>query len=137
MRQLVAQSSLDLFGEQSAIVAEISLQRVAVDHDSVLVALARHTVAEVMAVGMGLRAAIGDNHRDVFQHFLELIGQCVDRIDNQRFELVEVKLACHVTTVKAPELLDGGAGIDYVRFTAEGSRPILATIGRAKCEIAS
>jgi hypothetical protein len=68
----------------------------------------------------------------------QLVAQgALDLFGEQRFELVEVKLARHVTTVKAPDLLDGAAGIDYVRLTAEESRPILATIGRAKCEIAS
>ena len=68
----------------------------------------------------------------------QLVAQgALDLFGKQRFELVEVKLAWHVTTVKAPDLLDGATGIDYVRLTAEESRPILATIGRAKCEIAS
>ena len=66
----------------------------------------------------------------------QLVAQgALDLFDEQRAIVTEV--SWHVTTVKAPDLLDGVGGIDYVRRTAEESRPILATIGRAKCEIAS
>jgi hypothetical protein len=43
-----------------------------------------------VAVGVVLLAEVRDNHGDAFQHPLELLGQCVDRVDDQRLELVRL-----------------------------------------------
>ena len=82
------QGALYLLREQSAIVAKIPLQRVAIDHDPILIAIARDAVAVVLPVRMDLGSAIGDDDRDRFEHSLEFLGEGVDRIDDQRFELV-------------------------------------------------
>ena len=93
----MTQGSLDLAGEQVSVVAEVALQRVAVDDDPVLIAFASQTVSEVVTVRMRLGTEIGDHHRDVRQNLLEFVGQPVDRIDDQRFELVELGSVGHVS----------------------------------------
>ena len=65
MGELVAQGALDLAGEQRPVVAEVPFQRVAVDHDPVLVVFAGDAVAEVLAVGVDLGAEVGDDDRDL------------------------------------------------------------------------
>ena len=82
----MAQGPLDLAGEQRPIVAEVPLQRVAVDHDPVLVVFARDAVAEVLTVCMHFGAAVRDDDRDPRQHVLEFLGQAVDRVDDHGFD---------------------------------------------------
>ncbi len=94
--QLVAKRPLDLAGQKIPIVAEVPLKRVAIDDDPVLVAFSRNPVSEVLAVGMHLLAAIGNHDGDLRQHLLEFIRQPIDRIDDQRLELVEVRRIRHV-----------------------------------------
>ncbi len=53
-------------------MAEVALQRVAVDDDPVLIAFARNAVSEVLAVRMCFGSEIGDYDRDVRQYLLEL-----------------------------------------------------------------
>ena len=65
--QLVAQRALDLPRQQRPVVAEVPLERVAVDDDPVLEALAGDPVAEVLAVGVALAAEVGDDHRHALQ----------------------------------------------------------------------
>lgn len=93
----MAQGALDLAGEQLAVVAEVAFQRVAVDDDSVLVAFARDSVAEVLAVGVHLGPQVGNDDGDVREHLLEFVGQPVDRVDDQRLELVELTLLGHAS----------------------------------------
>jgi hypothetical protein len=85
--QLMAQSALDLAGEQLSIVAKVALQGVAVDDDPVLVPIVDDTIAEVLAVSAMLGAKIGDDHGDVFEQLPQLRRQGVDRVGNQPFEL--------------------------------------------------
>lgn len=86
------QRLLNLTGEQLAVVAEVTFERVAVDHDSVLVAFRRDPVAEVLAVGMALGAEIGDDHRNLFQHPLEFLREGVNRVGDKGFELIGLGL---------------------------------------------
>ena len=72
--ELVAQGPLDLAGEQLAVVAEVALEGVAVDHDPVLVAFAGDAVAEVLAVGVVLGAEVGDDDRDLSSTFWNSSG---------------------------------------------------------------
>lgn len=86
------QRLLDLAGEQLAVVAEVAFERVAVDHDPVLVAFRRHPVAKVLAVGVALGAELGDNYRHLFQHPLEFLWQRIDRIGDEGFEIIRLGL---------------------------------------------
>ena len=90
MGELVTKGDLDLFREQVAVVAEVPFEGVAVDHDPVLVAFAGDPVAVVLAVGAFLGPEVGDDDRDARQHLLELVGQAVDRVGDQRFERIEL-----------------------------------------------
>lgn len=98
--QLVAQGSLHLPGQQLGVVAEVALERVAVDDDPVLVPFSRDPVAEVLAVGPVLGATIGDDHRHLLQQLPEFLGQGVDRVCDQGFELVRLGFAFHATRVR-------------------------------------
>ena len=95
--ELVAQGPLDLSGEKLAIVAEVTFEGVAVDDDPVLVAFTGDPVAVIHPVGVVLRPEIGDDHRDALQHFLELLRQSVDRVDDEGLELIEVRSVGHST----------------------------------------
>jgi len=95
MGELVPQSPLDLPGKQRPIVAEVAFERVPVDDDPVLVAFPRETVAEVMAVGPGLGAAVGDDHGDRLEHCLEFLRQRVDRVGYERRELIQLFISGH------------------------------------------
>ena len=72
-------------------MAEVALERVAVDHDPVLPALPRDAVAEVLAVGALLGAELGDDHGDRLQHSLEFLRQGVDRVGDQLRERVGLR----------------------------------------------
>lgn len=72
--KLVTQGPLDLAGKQIPVVAKVTLQRVAIDDDPVLIAFARDAIPEVLAVGVLLGSEIGDYDRNVRQHLLELVG---------------------------------------------------------------
>jgi hypothetical protein len=98
--ELVAQGSLDLTGQQIAIVPEVAFEGVAIDHDPVLVALAGDPVAEVVAVGVVLGAEVGDDHRDPFQDLLELLRQGVDRVGDKGLEPIRLRLVRHRLTVE-------------------------------------
>lgn len=95
MRQLVAQRARYLFGEQLPIVPEVAFERVAVNHDSVLVTFARDSVTKVLTVSMFLGAQIGDDYGDRLQHLLEFLRKRIDRIGDQRFELIEFRGSGH------------------------------------------
>lgn len=97
MGELVTQGSLDLAGKEVAVVAEVALQRVAIDHDPVLVAFAGDTVPVVHAVGAMLGAEIGDDDRDVLEHLLKFLRQRVDGVGDEGFELVEVRGVGHAS----------------------------------------
>ena len=58
VRQLVAEGPLDLGAQDVRVVSEVPLERVLVDDDPVGVVVARHGVAEVVAVGAVLGAAL-------------------------------------------------------------------------------
>jgi predicted transcriptional regulator len=92
MGELVPQRLLDLAGKQLRVVTEVALERVAVDHDSILVAIRRHPVAEVLAVGVALEPEIGDDDRHLLEDALELLGQGVDRVGDQDFEGIRLGL---------------------------------------------
>lgn len=83
----MADGPLDLACEQRAVMAEVPFQGVLVDHDPVLVTFPRNPVAGILAVGADLVPAVGDHHGNAFQHLLKLLGQPVDRIDDQRLEI--------------------------------------------------
>jgi hypothetical protein len=104
--ELMAQGPLDLTGEEIAIVAEIAFERVPVDDDPVLVLLARDPVAEVLAICAYLGPEIGHHHRHPGQHLLEFVRQPVDRIDDQRLELVKLGGIGHAITVARGALAD-------------------------------
>src|SRR5215213_4961471 len=87
MGELVTQGPLDLGGEQSAVVAEVALQGVAIDHDPVLEAVTGDAVAEVLAVGADLGAQLRDDDRDLGQNPLEFLREAIDRVDDQLLEL--------------------------------------------------
>ena len=95
MRQLVTEGDLDLLRQQFAVVAEVPFQGVAVDHDPVLVAFAGKPVAVVLAVGAFLGPEVRDDDRDARQHLLELVGEAVDRVGDERFERIELGLTGH------------------------------------------
>ncbi len=97
--ELVAQGPLDLPGEEGAIVAEVALQRVAIDDDPVLIAFARDAVAGVLTVRMDLGSEVGHHHGDLRQHLLEFVRQPVDRVGDQRLELIEVRRFGHAPRV--------------------------------------
>src|SRR5262249_47863849 len=101
MGELVAERLLDLFGKQTRVVAEVAFERVAVDHDPVLPAFAGDPVAEVLAVCPLLGAELGYDHRHRLQQPLEFLGQGVDRVGDERFERVEVRLWSHSLTVES------------------------------------
>jgi hypothetical protein len=95
--ELVPQGTLHLPGEQLSVVAEVAFERVPVDDDPVFIALVGDSVAEVVAIGMSLGAAIGDDDGDLFQDSLEFVGKGVDRVDDQGFEPVHFAAAGHRT----------------------------------------
>jgi hypothetical protein len=73
-------------------MTEIALEGVAVDDDPVLVPFRRDSVAEVLAVGAALEAAVGDHHRHPLQNLLELLRQGVDRVRDEGFECIRLGL---------------------------------------------
>jgi hypothetical protein len=106
--ELVTQGPLDLLGKQGAIVSEVALERVAIDDDPVLEALVRNPVSEVLAVCMHLGSEIGDHDRHFCQHLLKFIRQAIDRVSDQRFELIELIQIGHCQTV---------AGLSYAQHS--------------------
>ena len=84
----VAHGALDLRPEQLGVVTEVALQRVLVDDDAVRVGIAGNGATDVVAVGMFLVTAAGDDYRRVLEveararaegrepTFAELVGAC-------------------------------------------------------------
>ncbi len=97
MSELMAQGSLDLAGKQVPVVTEVAFQRVAVDHDPVLVAFPRDAVPEVLAISVLFGTEVGDHDRDVRENLLELVGQPIDCVNHQHLEIVELGCVCHDT----------------------------------------
>jgi hypothetical protein len=93
----VTQSLLDLAGKQVTVMAKVALQSVTVDDDPILIAFARDTVSEVLAVCMYLVPEIGYHHRDLRQYLLEFSRQPIDRVDDQGLELVELRSIRHAS----------------------------------------
>src|ERR1044072_333097 len=87
MRDLVAHGPRDLCPQQLRVMAEVPRQRVLVDHDAVGVPVTSGGPAEVVRVGAGLGAPVGDDQRGVIERPLELIGQIVERLDHELVEL--------------------------------------------------
>lgn len=102
MGELVTQGPLDLAGEQLPVVAEITFQCVAVDHDPVLIAIARDAVAEVLAVGVLFTAEIGDDDRDALENLLEFLRQGVDCVRDQRLEVIRLRLIHWPNVIQEP-----------------------------------
>ena len=100
--KLVTQSLLDLTGQQIAVMAEVTLQRVTVDDDPILIVFPRDTVSEVLAVCMYLISQIGYHNRDVRQYLLEFNGQPIDRVDDQGLELIELRGSRHTSHDREP-----------------------------------
>jgi hypothetical protein len=98
----VTQSLLDLAGKQVRVMAEITLQHVTVDDDPILIAFARDTVSEVLAVCMYLISEIGYHDRDVRQYLLEFSRQPIDCVDDQGLELVELRSIRHASNDREP-----------------------------------
>lgn len=88
----MAQRLLDLTGKQLGVMAEVTFERVAIDHDPILESLRRDAVAEVLAIGTPLETEVGDDHRHPLQHALEFLGKRVDRVGDQRFETIWLHL---------------------------------------------
>jgi hypothetical protein len=86
MAQLVAHGSLDLCPEQLGIVAEVSFQRVLVDHDAVRIGIARDRAADVVTISMMFTTAVGNDHRRTLEQLAELLGEIIERLND---ELVE------------------------------------------------
>lgn len=104
MGELVTQSLLDLAGKQITVMAEVTLQRVTVDDDSILVAFTCDAVSEVLAVCMHLISQVGYHDRDVRQYLLEFNRQPIDRVDDQGLELVELRSSRHTLNDREPSL---------------------------------
>lgn len=86
--ELMAQSALDLAGQQRPVVAKVPQERVAIDNDPILEGFSRDPVAEVLAVGAPLAAEVRDDHRDALEDPLELRRQGVDRIGDEGLERI-------------------------------------------------
>ena len=86
------QRLLHLAGQQTGVVAEVPFERVAVDHDPILIAFGCDPVAEILAIGVTFEAEIGDDHGDPLEQTLELLRQGIDRVRDQGFELVRLRL---------------------------------------------
>ena len=95
--KLVTQSLLDLARKQGTVMAEVTLQRVTVDDDPVLIAFARDTVSEVLPVCMYLVSEIRYHDRDVRQYLLEFSRQSIDCVDDQGLKLVELRSLRHTS----------------------------------------
>ncbi len=94
-------------------MAEVTLQRVTVDDDPVLIAFACDTVSEVLAIRMYLVSKIGYHDRDVRQYLLEFSRQPIDCVDNQRLELVKLRSIRHASTIESRvPLLWGGKDLN-------------------------
>src|SRR3954454_24065213 len=85
--QLVAHRALDLRPEELWIVAEVALQRVLVDDDAVRVGVAGDGAADVVAVGVLLMTATGDDHRRALDQLAKPLRQVVQRLHHQLVEL--------------------------------------------------
>ncbi len=99
MSELVAQRPLDLAAEQLPVMAEVTFQGVAIDHDPVLVAIGGDAVAGVLAVGVALGTQIRDDYRNPLQNPLEFLRQAIDRISDERLEGIRVGLIHCPTTL--------------------------------------
>lgn len=64
-------------------MAKVTLQGVAINDDSILVALARDTISEVLAICMCLGPEIGDHNRDFRHNLLKLVRQPINGIDDK------------------------------------------------------
>jgi hypothetical protein len=98
----MTQSLLDLARKQLTVMAEVTLQRVTVDDDPVLVTFAHDTVSEVLAICMHLVSKIGYHDRDLRQYILEFSRQSIDCVDDQQLELVELRSFRHTSNDREP-----------------------------------
>ncbi|HEX3172973.1 MAG TPA: hypothetical protein VHQ43_01980 [Solirubrobacterales bacterium] len=108
MSKLVTQGLLDLAGKQVTVMAEVTFQRVTVDDDPILIAFARDTVPEVLAICMHLVSKVGYHDRDVRQYLLEFRRQPIDCVDDQGLELIELRSIGHVPNDREPRALPWG-----------------------------
>src|SRR5690349_22009324 len=77
MSELVAHGAGDLRLEELGVVAEVTQQRVAEDHDAVVEVVVGDGVSLVEAVGALAASALRDDHRDVLERTMKLEGQVV------------------------------------------------------------
>lgn len=85
----IAHAALDLGSQQLRVVAEIALERVALDDDVVPEVVASDGAADVVAVCVMQVAEIGDEDRDSLDHLAQVLGQAVDRLDDELVELAQ------------------------------------------------
>src|SRR3954471_2206406 len=90
VRQLVADRARDLRAQQVGIVPEVAQERVAEDHDPVVVVVARDRVALIEAVRARLAALVGDHHRNAVERLDQQVREVVQRLAHERLEIVGV-----------------------------------------------
>lgn len=88
----MSQRASDLVRKQGAVMAEVPLERVAVDHDPVLPPFPGEAIAEVLPIGVALGTQFGDDNRHLFQDPLKFSRKGVDRIGDKRLELIRLGL---------------------------------------------
>jgi|SRR5689334_19763432 len=124
VRELVTQRALDLAGEQRPIVPKVTFQRIPVDDDPVLVLSASNSVTEILTISSNLMSQVGDNDCHARQYLLEFLWQPIDRVDDQRFELLGLGRVPHISTVETPERLDSNQRpTDYGRKASAAAIP--------------
>src|SRR5438045_3392229 len=85
--ELVAHGAHDLLAELLWIMAEVPAKGVAEDDDAVVRAISRGAIALVHAVGALSAAAVGDHDGDVRERVAQQVGQVVERVAHELFEV--------------------------------------------------
>src|SRR4029077_7213610 len=94
--ELVADSAHDLLAQQLGVVPEVAPERVAEDDDAVVgVGAAGRSSASAVALIEAVRAlaaaAVGDHDRDVRERVPQQVGEIVERVADELFEIVVVE----------------------------------------------
>src|SRR5689334_1236560 len=90
VRQFVPHGARDLVAQEVGVVPEVAQQRVAEDHDPVVVVVPGDGVSLVEPVGARLAALVGDHHRDAVERLDQQIRQIVERLAHERLEVIGV-----------------------------------------------